>query len=209
MLFWSAKNGTNKKLESIAAKHADVTMKHHFKSDNSCYHVAVYDTTAGNFIKGVTHQGYSDASMWARGQAWAIYGYTLCYRETRDNRYLDFAQKIADSYLARLPDDYVPYWDFDDPAIPDSPRDASAAAITASALLDLSGFVQGKKSTTYRNSAISMLKNLYHNYRSETGKHSFLLHSTGHKPGGYEIDASIIYADYYFAEALLKVLQSD
>lgn len=127
MLFWASKNGGDKSLYDIAVKHAETTMNHHFRPDGTCYHVAVYDPEDGHFIKGVTHQGYSDSSTWARGQAWAVYGYTMVYRETRDKRFLDFACKVTDAYLERLPEDMVPYWDFDDPAIPQAPRDASAA----------------------------------------------------------------------------------
>ena len=143
MLFWAAKNGGNPYLFDIAVAHADKTMKYHFRPDYTSYHVAVYDTLTGEFIKGVTHQGYSDDSMWARGQAWAIYGYTVVYRETKDVRYLDFVQKVTDVYLKNLPEDYIPYWDFNDPSIPDAPRDASAACVVASALLELSGYSAG------------------------------------------------------------------
>ncbi|HET7733307.1 MAG TPA: glycoside hydrolase family 88 protein, partial [Paludibacter sp.] len=132
LLFWAAKNGGDKKLYNIAVSHADHTMENQFKPDYSCYHVALYDTLTGQFLKGMTHQGYSSKSMWARGQGWAIYGFTICYRETRDKKYLAFAQKVADAYLKRLPEDYVPYWDFDAPEIPNAPRDASAACVVAS-----------------------------------------------------------------------------
>lgn len=207
MLFWAAKNGENKSLYDIAVSHADITMKNHFKPDFSCYHVAVYDTIAGEFIKGVTHQGYSDESMWARGQSWAIYGYTVCYRETKDVKYLEFAQKVTDAYLLNLPDDYIPYWDFSDPAIPNAPRDASAAAITASALIELSGYLKNEKGESYRKYAVDMLSSLHSSYQSGSANPSFLLHSTGHWPNGSEINASIIYADYYYFEALLKLDQ--
>ena len=129
MLFWAAKNGGNPYLYDIAVSHADKTMKCQFRPDYTSYHVAVYDTITGNLIKGVTHQGYADSTMWARGQAWAIYGYTVVYRETKDPKYLDFVQKVADVYLERLPEDKVPYWDFSAPGIPDVPRDASVLSL--------------------------------------------------------------------------------
>lgn len=208
MLFWAARNGGDKKLFDIAVAHADKTMECQFRPDYTSYHVAVYDTITGDLIKGVTHQGFADNTMWARGQAWAIYGYTLCYRETKYPRYLDFLQKVTDVYLRNLPNDYVPYWDFDDPNIPNAPRDASAAAIVASALLEASAFFEGERSDEYWNAAVKMLKSLSSpNYQSGDSKPSFLLHSTGHLPKGSEIDASIIYADYYYIEALLKYLQ--
>lgn len=206
MLFWAAKNGGNPYLSDIAIAHADKTMKYQFRPDYTSYHVAVYDTLTGDFLRGCTHQGYADNTMWARGQAWGIYGYTTVYRETKDIRYLDFVQKITDVYLERLPEDYVPYWDFDDPSIPNAPRDASAAAIVASALLELSGYLPVEKATEYKDAAIKMLTSLSSDkYQSGKSKPSFLLHSTGHWPGGSEIDASIIYADYYYIEALLRL----
>lgn len=205
MLFWAAKNGGGSNLYDIAVKHAETTMKHHFRPDFTCYHVAVYDSVSGDFIKGMTHQGYADNSLWARGQSWAIYGYTMVYRETRDPRFLDFARKVADVYLDRLPEDYVPYWDFDDPRIPDAPRDASAAAVVASALLELQGYVQPEQSKKYLAAAEKMLASLGSDaYRSGDRRPAFLDHSVGHHPAGSEIDAAIIYADYYYIEALLR-----
>jgi unsaturated chondroitin disaccharide hydrolase len=207
MLFWAAKNGGDKRLYDIAVTHAETTMKNGFRADGGCCHVAVYDTVDGHFIKGITHQGYADSSLWARGQAWAIYGYTMVYRETGDKKNLRFAEKITDLYLSRLQEnEYVPYWDFDAPGIPAEPRDASAAAITASALLELSQLEDNReKSEKYKTAAISMLVELSSDkYQSGTAKPSFLLHSTGHYPNGSEIDASIIYADYYYIEALTR-----
>lgn len=205
MLFWAAKNGGGSNLYDIAVKHAETTMKHHFRPDFTCYHVAVYDSVSGDFIKGMTHQGYADNSLWARGQSWAIYGYTMVYRETRDPRFLDFARKVTDVYLDRLPEDYVPYWDFDDPRIPDAPRDASAAAVVASALLELQGYVQPEQSKKYLAAAEKMLASLGSDaYRSGDRRPAFLDHSVGHHPAGSEIDAAIIYADYYYIEALLR-----
>jgi unsaturated chondroitin disaccharide hydrolase len=207
LLFWAAKNGGNQNLYDIAVKHAETTMKNQFRDDYSGYHVVVYDTATGKKINGITHQGYSDSSMWARGQSWAIYGYTMVYRETKDKKFLDFAQKVSDVYLKNLPDDLIPYWDFNVPDMPNAPRDASAAAIVASALLELSTFIKDKaKPDQYRSMAKKMLTSLSSDkYQSKNVNNALLLHSTGHKPNGGEIDASIIYADYYYIEALLRL----
>lgn len=206
MLFWASKESGNPKYKDIAISHANTTMAHHFRKDYSSYHVAVYDTLTGKFIKGVTNQGYSDNSMWARGQSWAIYGYTMCYRETGNKKYLDFAQQVADVYLKRLPKDYVPYWDFNDPAIPNAPRDASAAGVVASALLELSTYLPGEKGKNYYNDAVKMLESLSKKpYQSGKTNNAFLLHSTGNYPIHSQIDCSIIYADYYYMEALLRL----
>ena len=207
LLFWAAKNGGAKYLYDMAVRHALTTMKNQFRPDYTSYHVVVYDTATGQKVKAITHQGYSNSSMWARGQAWAIYGYTMVYRETKDPRFLDFVQKVTDVYLQKLPRDLIPYWDFNDPAVPDAPRDASAAAIVASALLELSTLVPGEeKAVLYREKAVDMLKELSAaTYQSGSANNAFLRHSTGHKPNGGEIDASIIYADYYYIEALLRL----
>lgn len=200
-LLWAAENGGDPAWKGIAITHADTTMRYNFRPDGTSYHVAVYDAETGAYQYSCTHQGYADDSMWARGQAWGIYGYTMVYRFTREPRFLEFAQKIADVYLARLPEDKVPYWDFCDPEIPNASKDASAAAVVASALLELSTYTDGK----YRADAEAMLRSLYENYRAPEGCDSFLLHSTGHHPAGKEIDYSIVYADYYFIEALLRL----
>ena len=207
MLFWAAKNGGNPYLYDIAVSHADKTMKSQFRPDYTSYHVAVYDTITGNLIKGVTHQGYADSTMWARGQAWAIYGYTVVYRETKDPKYLDFVQKVTDVYLDRLPEDKVPYWDFDDPDIPATPRDASAGAVIASALIELSRYTKGRFSKKCLAVAETQLKTLTSpEYLAEPGTNcNFILkHSVGNKPKNREVDVPLTYADYYYVEALLR-----
>ena len=209
LLFWAAAHGGNPLLHAIAVNHATTTMRNHFRPDGSCFHVAVYDLESGMFKQGVTHQGYADYSMWTRGQSWAIYGYTMIYRWTKKKVFLDFAQKVPDIYLRRLheiSDDGVPLWDFDDPRGLKAPKDASAACIVADALLELADYVQGEKGAYYRQEAIQMLADLSSSkYLSGKENVAFLKHSTGHHPAGSEIDASIIYADYYYLEALLKI----
>lgn len=213
LLFWASENGGSEKLRDIAVSHADTTMRYHFREDGSCYHVAVYDTLTGNFIKGVTHQGYADSSMWARGQSWAIYGYTMVYRFTKEQRFLDHAQKVTDIYLKRLhetSDDWVPIWDMDDPRGQQAPKDASAACVVASALLELQQYVDAEKGKVYAQAAEDMLRDLSSDrYQSRDRNVAFLMHSTGHHPAGSEIDASIIYADCYYIEALLRYAQKN
>lgn len=213
LLYWAANEVKSYKVKSeklynIATTHAETTMKHHFRDDAGCYHVAVYDTLDGHFIKGITHQGYADSSLWARGQSWAIYGYTMVYRYTKEQRFLNFAQKVTDLYLKRLQetsDDWVPLWDMDDPRGQQAPKDASAACVVASALLELQQYVDAEKGKYYREMAKNMLHDLGSDrYQSRDRNVAFLMHSTGHHPAGSEIDASIIYADYYYIEALLR-----
>ena len=208
LLLWAAENGGSQKLRQIAVKHAETTMNNHFREDGSCYHVAVYDTLSGRFIKGVTHQGYADGSMWSRGQSWAIYGYTMMYRYTHDTRFLDFAQKVTNIYLKRLhetneADDQIPRWDMD---APDDIKDVSAACVVASALIELSGYLSKDQGQKYLEHAVQSLEQLNtEQYQSRSRNTSFLMHSTGHHPAGSEIDASIVYADYYYMEALLRL----
>ena len=208
LLYWASENGGSQQLRDIATTHAETTMKHHFRDDGGCYHVAVYDTLDGHFIKGVTHQGYADSSLWARGQSWAIYGYTMVYRYTKEQRFLNHAMKVTDLYLKRLQetsDDWIPLWDMDDPRGKEAPKDASAACVVASALLELQQYVDTEKGKYYREMAKNMLRDLSNaKYQSRDKNVAFLMHSTGHHPAGSEIDASIIYADYYYIEALLR-----
>lgn len=206
LLFWAAKHGGDRRLYDIAVQHAHTTMKNHFRPDHTSYHVVVYDTVTGQAIRRQTHQGYADSTMWARGQAWAIYGFTLVYRETKDTAFLRFAQAVADAWLQRLPPDGIPYWDFQAPDIPAAPKDASAAAIAASALLELSQYVPDpEKAAGYEGRASSLLGTLSHDYQAGGQSPAFLLHATGHKPNGSEVDASINYADYYYIEALMRL----
>ena len=191
---------------NIAVSHADVTMANHFREDNSCYHVVDYDPETGAVRSKQTAQGYADESSWARGQAWALYGYTMCYRYTKDKRYLEHAQKIYDFIFGNknLPEDLVPYWDYDAPNIPNEPRDASAAACTASALYELSTYVPEKN---YKEVADKIMYSLGSPaYRAEVGTNGnfILMHSVGSIPHGSEIDVPLNYADYYFLEGLIR-----
>lgn len=207
LLFFASKNSGNKHLYDIAVNHAETCLHTLIRPDYTTFHVAVFDTATGQFLKGLTHQGYSDNSMWARGQAWSIYGYTMCYRETEKPEFIEAAQKLADVFIERLPQDGIPYWDFDDPLIPKAPKDASAAAIAASGLLELSTLApENSSKIKYKKAAVDLLSKLSNSdYLSGNNNQAFLSHSTGHKPNGTEIDASIIYADYYYLEALLRL----
>lgn len=207
LLFWAAKNGGDQKYYDIAVKHAETTMKNHFREDLTSWHVIEYDSINGNILNRHTKQGFADDSRWSRGQAWGVYGYTLVYKETKDKKFLHFAQKITDKYLSLLPEDMVPCWDFDVANDPKEEKDASAAAVVASALLDLSTLVENKADQErYYNAAIKMLKSLGSSNYSGVGKaDSFLLHSTGAKSLGHEIDVALIYADYYYIEALARL----
>ena len=197
----------DKSLYDIATKHADTTIEHHFRNDCSCWHLVNYNPVDGSVIAKQTVQGYSDDSAWARGQAWALYGYTMMYWKTGLERYLTQAEKIADMLVSRLPEDGIPYWDFDAPDIPDALRDASAGAVMASAFYRLSRLTEDKnKSDIYYKTADTQVKTLAtEEYLAKPGEnHNFLLkHSVGFLKNNSEVDAPLTYADYYFLEALL------
>lgn len=207
LLFWASKNGGNKELYNIAESHAKVTMQYIVRPDNAVYHVADFNQDTGEFVKGHTHQGLSDDSMWARGQTWGIYGFAMSYRETGNKDFLNTSIRLADHFLERLPEDGIPYWDFDDPKIPNAPKDASASGVAACGLLELSGLVEDKVlKEKYFNAAKKSLEILSSKeYFSGDKNKALLLHSTGHLPNNSEIDIPIIYADYYYMEALLRL----
>ena len=189
----------------MAVSHADVTHENHFRDDYSCYHVIDYDKIKGGVRHKHTAQGYAHESAWARGQAWAIYGFAVCYRETKDPRYLELTDKIY-NYLfthKNMPEDLVPYWDFDAPNIPNEPRDASAAAIIASALYELSTFGKPEYKETADKIVASLSSPAYRALLGTNGNF-LLMHSVGSIPHGHEIDVPLNYADYYFLEALLR-----
>ena len=193
---------------NAAISHADKTLQNHFRSDYSCFHLVDYDSISGKVLHQQTVQGFSDNSSWARGQAWALYGFTMMYRETEKVEYLHQAEKIASFLLnhPRLPKDKIPYWDYDAPNIPNEPRDASAAAIMASALIELSGFTNNPE---YFNTAALILKNLSSDkYLAKKGENGLFIlkHSTGNYPAKSEIDVPLSYADYYFLEALKRYI---
>jgi hypothetical protein len=193
----------------IAVTHADTTLKYHFRPDGSSYHLVNYDTIKGGYVERVTVQGFADESSWTRGQSWGLYGYTMMYRETRKKEYLEHAIKIA-NFIANhpnLPKDKIPYWDFNAPNIPNALRDASAGAVIASALVELSTFTDKKLSKKYRTLAEQMIRSLASPaYRAELGQNgNFILkHSVGFMAKNSEVDAPLSYADYYFVEALMR-----
>ncbi|MBQ2345834.1 MAG: glycoside hydrolase family 88 protein [Kiritimatiellae bacterium] len=210
LLEWAAKaKGGDKRFDDIARSHSVKTMEHHFRADGGTYHVLNYDQRPG-FLGAVQEirrgQGRSCETAWSRGQSWAIYGYTMMYRETKEPAFLEFAQKVSDFAMnhPNMPADGVPYWDF---GAPGEERDSSAASIMASGLLELSTFVPGDKGAKYRAFAVKQLLSLCSDeYFAKPGENGdwLLKHGVGHKPAGGEIDTPLDYGDYYFLEALLR-----
>ena len=220
LLFEGSLLSGNKKYYDIAVTHANNTIQNHYRSDYSSYHVVNYDLETGKPSDKGTNQGFTDDSSWARGQAWGLYGFVVCYRYTKDEKYLEFAENIA-SYIINhpsLPEDSIPLWDYhaeDVSKTPDwkykfnpddykkTPRDVSAAAITASALLELSTF---SNKQDYKSSAEKILTSLSNSYLADTSKNNYFIldHSVGSIPHGVEIDVPLVYADYYYLEAISR-----
>ncbi len=209
LLFWATKTTGDSSFYKIAVTHANTTMKNHFRPDYSSYHVVDYNPETGAVQQKRTAQGYADESAWARGQAWGLYGFTVMYRETKDKKYLDQAKHIASFILQNpnLPKDKIPYWDFNAPNIPNALRDASAASVMASALLELGRYADQKDKKLYFSTAETIIKNLSSAaYQAKPGTNGgFILgHSVGHMPNKTEIDVPLTYADYYFVEAMTR-----
>lgn len=211
LLLWAAENQGDTSLRKVAVQHANTTMNNHYREDYSCYHVVDYHPETGEVSRKFTHQGYHDESDWSRGHAWGVYGFTMMYRETGLSHYLNHAVQAALFMLDHptMPEDGVPYWDYDAPDIPDALRDASAAAVLSSALLELSAFVDADLQVRFFDAAEKMLATLSSsNYLADNGQNGYFIlkHSVGNKGGNSEVDVPLSYADYYFVEALLRYI---
>jgi len=204
---WVTENGGDARFKEIAINHANSTLANHYRPDYSAFHVLDYDLSTGKLIAGKNHQGYNDASTWARGQAWGFYGFTMMYRFVKDERYLNHARNIIQFLLKHpnMPSDLIPYWDFNAPDIPNALRDASAASILASGLLELSRYTKGKESKSYVEAARRIIVTLASDaYRAKIGENGgfILMHGVGHLPAKSEVDVPLTYGDYYFLEAM-------
>ncbi len=209
LLNWVSEQGGDKKFKDISITHANTTLKNHFRPDGSSYHVVDYNPETGEVLRKATWQGAANSSAWARGQGWSLYGYILMYRSTKDKKYLRQAKAVANFILNHpdLPEDKIPFWDFDAPFIPYAVKDASAGALIASALLELGQYSKKAKQKEYVDAAETMIRSLASDaYRSQPKENGgfLLMHSTGALPLNSEIDIPIIYADYYFLEALKR-----
>ena len=206
LLFWASKHGGKREWYDMAVSHALKTMVNHARADGSTYQIVNYNPTSGAIVLEATKQGYNTESTWSRGQAWAVYGFTMAYRETGDVRFLETARKTADYFISHLPADQVPFWDFELPDTTGQPKDSSAAAIASSGLIELSQReADAQRSAAYlsaaRNILISLSSPAY--LAQGTTNHAVLLHGTQNKPDG-KYDRGLIYGDYYFIEALLR-----
>ncbi|MEO1452018.1 MAG: glucuronyl hydrolase, partial [Bacteroidota bacterium] len=210
LLFRATQESGDSTYYKIALSHARKTLKSHYRPDYSTYHVVDFDSLTGEIIHQGTHQGYHDTSTWARGQSWGLYGWTMMFRETGDSVFLRQANQVADHLLnhANLPADGIPYWDYDAPNIPDAPRDVSSATIMASALVELSSYVDADRKSRYLEAVFRILNTLNQPaYKARSGANGGLLfyHSVAHLPENAEVDVGIIYADYYWLETMIRL----
>jgi unsaturated chondroitin disaccharide hydrolase len=206
LLFWAGKETGDPRFAEAAAAHARTTLTHHIRPNGSTSHTCDFDPETGAFLKQGTHQGLSATSCWSRGQAWGVYGFADCYRATGDPIFLHTSRRLVEYLWPRLPADLIPFWDFDSPLIPNDVRDSSAASILASGLLNLASVENDSRlADIWQNRAVSLLESLWQNYTSrDTGEASLLLHGTRSKPHNL-MDHGLIYGDYYFVEALIRL----
>jgi len=207
VLWWGARNGGSKAWRAIAHQHALNTARDFIRPDGSTYHLVIYDTASGAVKQKTTSQGYSADSMWSRGQAWAVHGFATAYRETGDPVLLDAARRVSDRFLADLPPDRVPYWDFRAPNIPDEPRDSAAAAIAASGLMDLSttdpsAANRARYAAAAKEIVASLATPAY--LSAGTSNPAVLQHGTMNYWGN-SIDVGQSFGDYFYLEALLRL----
>ncbi len=208
LLYWAAEAGGNPEFARVATAHAETSARTLVRPDGSTYHVYVFDPRSGQPLAGRTHQGYADWSTWSRGQAWGIYGFAHAAARTGRPDFLETAKRLADYFLGRLPADLVPFWDFDDPAIPEAPRDSSAGAIAACGLLELAAVVSPADAERYREAAVRLIGALYvqASSRGQPGRDGILLNGTWHRRAGFAVGESLIFGDYYFTEAVVRLL---
>jgi unsaturated chondroitin disaccharide hydrolase len=207
LLFWSSEMTGDPRYSHIAEAHMDTVLEHFIRPDGSVYHIVNFDPHTGEVIEEIGGQGYDPESAWSRGSAWALYGLTLAYHHCGKMEYLHAAKRVAHFFMTRLPQDYVPHWDFRAPVEERQYRDSSAGACAASGLLLLAEKVDTIESSVYRDSAIHILKSLYENYGTwdDMNEEGLILHGASNYPAGTNIDVPLIYGDYFYVEGLARL----
>lgn len=208
LLFWASEEMNDPRFRHIARAHADTVLQHFIREDGSVKHICSFDPETGAYVESIGGQGFSPESAWSRGQAWALYGMANTYRYTGDVRYLRAAQKVANHFIACLPDDHVPHWDFRADNLENEPRDTSAGSCAASGMLEIARHLPANEARLYRNAAGRMLDSLTRRYATwdDPAHQGILREATGHKPAGQNISVSLIYGDYFYVEAIAKCL---
>lgn len=205
LLFWASRESGDPRYKHIAIRHTDTVLKYFLREDGSVNHIVSFNPETGEFIEALGGQGFGPDSAWSRGASWALYGLANAYRNTGDQRYLDGAKRAANYFIASLPDDHVPLWDFRTESAEGEPKDSSAGAIAASGLLEIARHVSVNEARLYRGKAERIIRSLTECYMAGEGHEAILLHGTGYKPAGQNIDVSLIYGDYFYVEAIAKL----
>lgn len=209
ILFWAAEEISDPRFSHIAKAHADTVVNHFIREDGSVNHIVSFDPLTGEYIESLGGQGAAPDSAWSRGAAWALHGMANTYRYTGDTKYLRASQRVAHYFLSMLPEDYVAHWDFRAAeSLDGEPRDTSAASCAASGLLELADALPGAEGRPYRDAAERILLSLTQNYGTwDRPEHeAILLEGTGNKPANQNVNVSLIYGDYYYVEAIAKLL---
>jgi len=206
LLYWASRETGDPRFKHIAIKHADTVLEHFIRPDGSVNHIVVFDPETGEKVEVKGGQGYAPESAWSRGTAWAIYGLSLSYHYTGHERYLNAAKQVAHFFIANLPADHVPHWDFRLPSDVPAYRDSSAGACAACGLLLLSEQVSEHEAAFYQGAGERILHSLYTNYGAwDSEEEGLILHGTSHFPEQRNIDVPLIYGDYYFAEGIARL----
>ena len=206
LLYWASEETGDPRFKSVAKRHADTVLEHFIRSDGGVHHIIRFDPDTGEKVEALGGQGYAPESAWSRGTAWAIYGLTLSYHYTGETKFLETAKRVAHFFIAHLPEDFVPAWDFRIPAEMGSPRDSSAGAIAACGLLLLADKTRQEESPVYQRAGERILESLYKNYGDWDGvEEGLVLHGTSHFPEGKFTDNPLIYGDYFFVEGLASL----
>ncbi len=207
ILFWAAEEIGDPRFNHIAIAHAKTVVKHFIREDGSVKHIVNFDAQTGDYAEEIGGQGYGIGSAWSRGQAWALHGMANTYKYTGDEKFLTAAQRVAHFFLASLPEDHVPYWDFRVPDFEGEPRDTSAASCAASGLLEIAKHVPKEQSALYSKAAQKIIQSLTYKYATldKPTYEGILLEATGHRPKGHNVNVSLIYGDYFYVECLAKL----
>ncbi|MEG0085204.1 MAG: glycoside hydrolase family 88 protein [Niameybacter sp.] len=215
LLYWATEVTGDEKYQEIATKHIKTCLKYVVREDHSTYHTYYFDKETGEGVRGVTAQGYKNDSAWARGQAWGVYGLALSYKYVKDEYYKVLFRQVTDFFIKHLPEDLVPYWDFDFTYGSTEPRDSSAAAIAVCGMLEMSKYLETEEAAYYTSVAKKILKSLVNNYavKPPAKSNGQLLHSTYAKQSPYNtvrdngVDECSVWGDYYYIEAIVRLLK--
>ena len=203
ILFWASEETGDPRFRSIATLHANTVLEHFIRADGSVQHIVDFDPETGEVVGKLGGQGFAPNSAWSRGTAWALYGFSLCYQYTKDEKYLHAAQRVAHFFIAHLPKDHVPVWDFRIPQEVKKYRDTSAGAIAACGLLVLGKLTNDESASVYHGAGVNILQSLYENYGSwDQDEEGLILEGTSHYPEQKFLKNPLIYGDYYFVEGL-------